>query len=134
MDALLKYRWPGNVRELENLVERISILVSGHVVNVSDLPEKFHQLTFKDLGIAEPALAGPAASPSVPPAAVAAGIDFPDEGLDLNQIIGNLERALITRALERSEGVRSKAAQLLGLNRTTLIEKIKKMGIEMQKK
>jgi nitrogen regulation protein NR(I) len=138
MDALLKYRWPGNVRELENLVERTSILVSGPVVNVSDLPEKFHQLTFKDLGISEPTPAGSdeaarsAASPSV--AAAASGIDFPDEGIDLNQIIDNLERALITRALERSEGVRSRAAQLLGLNRTTLIEKIKKMGIEMQKK
>jgi DNA-binding NtrC family response regulator len=49
MGCLIKYRWPGNVRELENLIERLTILVNGNVVQLSDLPEKLNQMTFPDM-------------------------------------------------------------------------------------
>ena len=55
---------------------------------------------------------------------------IPDEGLDFNQVINDYETQLIIQALERTNGNKNKAAQLLNLNRTTLVEKIKKKGIE----
>ena len=60
-------------------------------------------------------------------------LEIGEAGIDLNEMVSSMERQLIRKALERTGGVRSKAAQLLGLNRTTLLEKMKKMGIEMQK-
>jgi nitrogen regulation protein NR(I) len=121
MDLLLHYGWPGNVREMENLVERLMILVSGDTVKPSDLPEKFHQ--------ASPKTTDSTVLPRMP----LTSIDIPEYGIDLNSVVDTMERDLILRALEKTGGVRSRAATLLGLNRTTLIEKIKKMGIELQK-
>lgn len=140
MDALLSYDWPGNVRELRNLVERLTILVNSDVVEVSDLPEKFHN---------QPILSGslspgnglsemPDNKPLIPVTHIHSEpvelngsqiIDIPDGGIDLNQLIDDLERRLILKALEKAGGVKSRAAGLLKLNRTTLIEKMKKMGI-----
>jgi len=138
MDCLLKNRWPGNVRELENLIERLSILVSSGVVNVSDLPVKFHQMSFSDLD------AKPGAAEGIAPALYASAateqqsakgpLEFGEAGIDLNEMVSAMERNMIMQAIEKAGGVRSKAAQLLGLNRTTLLEKMKKMGIDMQKK
>jgi DNA-binding NtrC family response regulator len=133
MECLLKYRWPGNVRELENLVERLTILVTGPVIRVSDLPEKLHQLTFADIETASPA-EPPCHENAVPSAAPAGSVEIGEGGIDLNNMVSTMERNMIRKALEKAGGVRSKAAQLLGLNRTTLLEKMKKMGIEMQKK
>lgn len=133
MDCLSKYQWPGNVRELENLIERLTILVSGKVAQVSDLPGRLHQMTF-------PQLAGstPSEQPLLPASAASREpgmreVSFGDEGVDLNQLVNKMERNLILQALELAGGVRSKAAQLLCLNRTTLLEKMKKMGIGVQK-
>ncbi len=126
MDCLVKYKWPGNVRELENLIERLTILSSGNVVTVSDLPEKIHQLTI-------PEIEDSAHSPEVSEHQGGYGA-LPVYGLDLNTYVNNIEKNLILKALEKTGGVRSKAAGLLGLNRTTLIEKMKKMGIEMQRR
>jgi nitrogen regulation protein NR(I) len=135
MQCMIKYSWPGNVRELENLIERVTILVSGKVVNVADLPEKFHQLSFKDL---EPDAFAPDA-----PVRAAAADSLPTQqgsqeigasGIDLNEMVQSMERRMILQALEKAGGVKATAAQLLGLNRTTLLEKMKKMGIEMQKR
>jgi len=133
MDCLMKYRWPGNVRELENLIERLSILVSGKVVNVFDLPDKFHQMSFAD--VRDRAQASPVVAPS-PASSLPrqSSIEFGESGISLNEMVSTMERNLIMQALERAGGVRSKAAQLLSLNRTTLLEKMKKMGIEMQKR
>ncbi len=135
MQCMMKYSWPGNVRELENLIERVTILVSGKVVNVSDLPEKFHQLSFKGL---EPDTFDPDASSR---AAAADSLPAPQGsqeigagGIDLNEMVQSMERRMIMQALEKAGGVKAAAAQLLGLNRTTLLEKMKKMGIEMQKR
>ena len=119
---LAGYRWPGNVRELENVVERMVILNDGGVLGLKDLPERIYG--FK------------AAVESTAPFAVAAqpaGLSIPDpwtdSGVNLNAVLGDLERTLILQALDRAGGVKNKAAMLLGLNRTTLLEKIKKMGL-----
>ena len=135
MECMLKYNWPGNVRELENLIERLSILVSGTRIQVKDLPDKFHQMSFDDL---EHAAHGtpPAAAQTVAAAQASTGSapEIGEKGIDLNEIMGTMERNMIMKALEKAGGVKSTAAQLLGLNRTTLLEKMKKMGIEMQKR
>lgn len=126
MQCLFRYDWKGNVRELENLIERLSILASSNIIDVLDLPEKFHSLAeitqqrrnFETRPFCE------------------IGIDntISEKGCDLNKIINNIERTLIIDALNKAGGVKSKAAILLGLNRTTLIEKMKKMGIDNNKK
>ncbi len=134
MHCLLKYPWPGNVRELENLIERLTILVNTDVVTVADLPEKLHQMRFEGLERETDVTNPQSATIALPVAQRNTGIEFGDSGIDLNEMVGNLERGLIMQALQRTKGVRSKAAQLLSLNRTTLLEKMKKMGIETEKK
>jgi len=108
MALLLRYPWPGNIRELENLVERLVTLSEGEVIEVADLPEKFQ------VG---------------PPGLPASWGDFPSGGTDFNAAMQALERHLILQALEKSNWVKSQAARLLHLNRTTLLEKMKKQNI-----
>jgi DNA-binding NtrC family response regulator len=108
MEILRQYPWPGNVRELENLIERLAILTEGDVVEITDLPEKFQNLAL--------------AAPSAPS-------DFPDQGVHFTDAVQTFERHLILKALEKCNWVKSRAAQLLHLNRTTLLEKMKKQNI-----
>ena len=103
------YAWPGNVRELENLVERMTILHAGEEVGFADLPEKF---------------VGRRAAPQPRSAE-----DFPEEGVQFNDLVDRYERALIMKALEKSGGVKNRAAGLLNIKRTTLVEKMKKKGM-----
>jgi Nif-specific regulatory protein len=119
MQCLIRYRWPGNVRELENLIERLTILVGKDVVTASDLPEKFHQITV-------------AQTTDRLHTRQMMDFNFPEYGIDINSVVENMERNLILKALEKTGGVKNRAAKLLGLNRTTLIEKMKKMKIELQ--
>ena len=122
-NLLLGYRWPGNVRELENAVERMVILNDSGVVGVDDLPEHIR------------ASAGGNGTPRLPSASDTLQSDirvpapWTASGINMNAVLDDLERTLIVQALERSGGVKNKAALLLGLNRTTLLEKIKKMGL-----
>ena len=110
MRALMAYSWPGNVRQLENAVERAVALCGDRTeIDVSDLPPELY---------------------STPPAAVTPFVDFPDEGLDLPGYLGSIERDLIGRALERTRGNRNKAAELLHIKRTTLVEKLKRLGAD----
>jgi len=109
LESLSRYQWPGNVRELENLMERLIILTEGEVVEVEDLPQRFRQTDSLGIG--------------------GESIDFSPDGLNLPQALHELERRLIVKALEQSNWVKSRAAQLLHLNRTTLIEKMKKQQI-----
>ncbi|MBM4293589.1 MAG: sigma-54-dependent Fis family transcriptional regulator [Deltaproteobacteria bacterium] len=109
LNCLSHYSWPGNVRELENLMERLAILIEGEVVDVAELPEKFHPRPLERLPEA---------------------MDFPERGLNLAAVVRDFEKNLILKALERSRGVKSQAAQLLHLNRTTLIEKMKNQKIQ----
>ncbi|MFB3146232.1 MAG: sigma-54-dependent transcriptional regulator [Nitrospirales bacterium] len=103
---LSDYQWPGNVRELANLIERIAILKRKGQIEVSDLPEKFRR-------------------PSVVPS-LSASPSIPGAGIDLGRVVEEFENRLILEALERTNWVKSRAAQLLQINRTTLIEKLKK--------
>ena len=114
MDKLKQYRWPGNIRELENLMERIVVLKKSGRVEVEDLPARV--LAKID-------------APDAPVVSSGEEIVFPPEGVDLSKILGEFERQLISKALDLSGGVKSRAAQLLGLNRTTLVEKMKKKGL-----
>ena len=109
MALLNRYSWPGNVRELENLMERLVILTEGDVVEVKDLPPRFQETLSLGVG--------------------GESIDFSPDGLNLPQALHELERRLILKALDQSNWVKSRAAQLLHLNRTTLIEKMKKQQI-----
>ena len=120
MDAIMHYRWPGNVRELENLVERIVILDDDGIVTVEDLPERFSSGALT------------AEHPSVSSGGHTSDIALPDAGVDINAILDDVERSLIVQAMQKAGGVKKKAAELLGLNRTTLLEKLKKKGIETQ--
>jgi DNA-binding NtrC family response regulator len=110
LTLLNAYNWPGNIRELENLVERLAILKGSGIVEVSDLPEKYRRS-------GESASADPGK------------IDIPDHGMDFNSAVDAYENALIMRALEKTGWNRNQAALLLKLNRTTLVEKIKKKGL-----
>jgi len=111
MECLMNYRWPGNVRELENLVERLIILKEGDTVTLDDLPERIREKK-------------PAPRLDLRPQHI-----LSSEGIDLNSMLDEIENNMIRQALEISKGVKSKAASLLGLNRTTLIEKMKKKSI-----
>jgi DNA-binding NtrC family response regulator len=115
LGALEEYPWQGNVRELENLIERMAILADGPELRLEDLPERFCGLHSIDSGSAK--LTEP---------------DIPEEGIDLRAVVDELENRLIEKALEKSGGVKNRAAQLLGLNRTTLVEKLKKKNLKVQ--
>lgn len=121
ISMLMHYPWPGNVRELSNLVERMAILFPHGVVDVSDLPEKY---VLDKIEISEQELiadnGGSAMSFNV----------LPEEGLDLKQHIVAIETHLIEQALARSNNVVARAATLLSMRRTTLVEKMRKYAIE----
>ena len=137
--ALARHPWPGNVRELANLVERLSILHGGRAVDASDLPARYRP------GIPDPL--PEAAAPEAPapdegetltdrevldllerPPGPAAALELPAAGIDLRRHLDTIERALVQQALERSGGTVAHAARLLGLRRTTLVEKLRKLG------
>lgn len=108
--ALSGYSWPGNVRELENVIERTVVLKGEGTIDLSDLPEK---------------LFGDPATPLRAPA-----FSLPHGGLDLKRTIEDFEDRLILSALDRTGWNKNRAATLLKIKRTTLIEKLKKRGIQ----
>lgn len=110
LECLCNYGWPGNIRELENLVERVSILKGKGPIEVNDLPAKYRKM-------------------SVTTATQEKPFDIPEEGLDFNSAVDQFENQLILRALEKTNWNRNQAAQMLRLNRTTLVEKIKKKNL-----
>ncbi|MGQ9570049.1 MAG: sigma-54 interaction domain-containing protein [Thermodesulfovibrionales bacterium] len=120
LERMMRYRWPGNVRELENLLERLSILKSDSIVTLSDLPEKFLYVSENK-------------KDDISNSVKAIDVGIPKCGIDINSVVSDIERRLILKALEKTGGVKNRAAKILGLNRTTLIEKMKKMGIELKK-
>jgi DNA-binding NtrC family response regulator len=110
MRALMAYHWPGNVRQLENAVERAVALGAGRQeIESADLP---------------PEVLG---TPHTTPAPF---VEFPEEGLDLPEYLASAERDLVHRALDRTGGNRSKAADLLRIRRTTLVEKLRRIGAD----
>jgi len=107
-DTLMEYNWPGNIRELENVVKRITILCENEIPDFTDLPEHIQQFSLS--------------------AQDNQGFIF-EEGLSLDKAVKNYERKLIVGAMEKSDGVKTKAAKLLKIKRTTLVEKIKKQNL-----
>ena len=106
MRRLMAYPWPGNVRQLENAVERAVAFTAGRSqIDVGDLPSEVQQ--------AEEHI-------------TASAVMLPEDGIDLDAFLANIERELIQRSLERTGGNKGQAAQLLNLKRTTLVEKLKR--------
>lgn len=114
LELLMTYDWPGNVRELENLIERLVILRGGNIVNARDLPAKIYRHNPFATSLYDNIF------------------ELPDEGVDLKTILSKIEDSLIHQALLRTKGNKNKASKLLTLNRTTLIEKMKKKNIEFR--
>jgi len=108
MNVLMAYNWPGNVRELENLLERLSVLKEDDLVTPEDLPQRFFS--------GEP--------PVTPP------VVETERGIFLNELLEDFERNLILKALRKTNGIKSKAAAYLNINRTTLIEKLKRLKLD----
>jgi two-component system, NtrC family, response regulator PilR len=107
MRRLMSYSWPGNVRQLENAIERAVAFSGGRTqIDLVDLPPELQQ-------------------PEAPP--VTSAVSLPEEGLDLATVVASIERDLIHRSLERTGGNKGRAARLLNLKRTTLVEKLKRL-------
>ncbi len=117
---LKQYDWPGNVRELANLVERLAILYPHDVVDVKQLPPKYvsegAEIDFQSIQV--PAMAAEAGTPRLP-----------DEVIDMKKYLADIEIALIEQALGASNHVVARAANLLQMRRTTLVEKMRKYEI-----
>ncbi|PQA40722.1 sigma-54 interaction domain-containing protein [Amnimonas aquatica] len=135
LGALMRYRWPGNVRELENLVERLSITHPGQQVRARDLPSRYAAFLPVE-GIEQEERAMLFDVPVLPASSVAevaeshtTAMELPACGLDLKQHLQDIEVNYINEALRQVDGVVAKAAKLLGLQRTTLVEKMKKFGL-----
>jgi DNA-binding NtrC family response regulator len=128
MAALCAHDWPGNVRQLENTVYRLVIIAAQGAVESGQVPA--------DLGLdlqAEPLVTPDVVTaPSTetktltPPSSSARSL--PSQGIQLRQLLAQIESDYIDQALKRTQGNRNQAAQLLGLNRTTLVEKLRKRG------
>jgi len=104
--SLENHSWPGNVRELKNLVERLIVLGGVGMINLRNLP---------------PELRGGMRAVEAP-----AAIEITEDGICLNSAVTEFEKSLILQSLEKANWVKNKAAKLLHLNRTTLVEKIKR--------
>jgi sigma-54 specific flagellar transcriptional regulator A len=134
--ALGHYDWPGNVRELSNLLERLAVLHPAGTVRAADLPARYRaampeSLPEDDLPAVPPMLDTRPLDAGAPhPATLSPTTTLPAEGLDLRSHIAEIELELIRAALQQADGVVAHAAPLLGLRRTTLVEKLRKYGIE----
>ena len=122
--ALVRHHWPGNVRELFNLLERLAILYPDKLVKWADLPEKFrpNEELFEEQ-LCDSASWQAQLYPALAPA------ELPPDGIDLKPHLADIERRLMTEALDRCDWVVARAAKLLNLQRTTLVEKMRKFDI-----
>ncbi|MCW8919376.1 MAG: sigma-54 dependent transcriptional regulator [Gammaproteobacteria bacterium] len=132
LNSLCGYPWPGNVRELANLMERLAIIFPGGVADYDDLPEKYQiEGVGRDERFAMPA---PEETEGAPAAAMAVttaiGDTLPPEGLDLKEHLAQIEQGFIQQAMDAADGVVAHAATLLGMRRTTLVEKMRKYGMQ----
>ncbi len=132
MNILENYSWPGNIRELENFVERMQTLSVGSLITARDLPDKvrgdIRDEKWTPLEKNSAANGNPAQilQQSLKQS-FHAGI--PNEGVSMKKLVKDFEKALLIEALEKTGWVKNKAADLLGLKRTTLIEKLRKLKI-----
>jgi sigma-54 specific flagellar transcriptional regulator A len=143
MISLMEHKWAGNVRELSNLVERLMILYPNQLIDLSDLPSKYKHLDVEDYEPDYPeellerdainALFGGADNEDDEDVDNSQdntlSTELPVEGLNLKEYISDLEVSLITQALEQQDWVVARAAEALGMRRTTLVEKMRKYNI-----
>jgi sigma-54 dependent transcriptional regulator, flagellar regulatory protein len=147
MQSLQLHSWPGNVRELANLLERMVIMYPDQVVDVAELPQKYRHLDIESYVPHYPEslqerdllnelfqsdddddIAGDHAGGDNAFAADAVQ-HLPEHGLDLKEYLAELEIRFISQALERHDFVVARAAEVLGLRRTTLVEKMRKYNL-----
>jgi len=120
MTAILDYDWPGNVRELENVIERAIILKDDGLIDLEDLPENVYEGFLADDGMRTE---------------VSADLDgfFQQGEVNFSTAVTDFERQLILEALDRSNWVKNRAAKMLNMKRTTLVEKMKRINLEKER-
>jgi len=141
--TLLRYNWPGNVRQLQNVVERLVVMSGGGVITSTQLPREILEVSQIHNVVIEPeetnrAVTATVANPlfeTFPSTSLSkitsssGNVQLPLDGVDLTAIMEMIENSLIIQALERTGNNKNQAAKLLGLNRTTLVERLKKRRI-----
>jgi len=108
--AMEAYDWPGNVREMENIIERTIALTESPIIRREDLPSDIAQRVVET---------------------ASRNTEITSDGVDMNRVIVEIEREMIQQAMVLENGVKARAADLLKINRTTLVEKIKRLGIDV---
>jgi sigma-54 specific flagellar transcriptional regulator A len=109
LEAIKAHEWPGNIRELENVIQRAVLLAPGPRIQREDIPANLQSCR------------APCSSNMV--------AELPDEGINLREVIEEYESALVRQALKRTKWNKNQAAKLLGMNRTTLVEMVKRKRI-----
>jgi len=109
MESLEKYNWPGNIREIENLIERAMVLCNGSEIQLGDFP-----ILLENGGQHI--------------------LNLPKEDLPLNMVLENLEQQLIKRAMEKVGGVKTRAAEILGIKTSVLYYFLDKYMITVNEK
>jgi sigma-54 specific flagellar transcriptional regulator A len=137
IESLKEHPWSGNVRELSNLVERLTILFPGGLVDVNDLPHKYRYIEVPEycVEISEEQLERDALASifsdeepvEIPETRFPS--ELPPEGVNLKDLLAELEIDMIRQALEQQDSVVARAAEMLGIRRTTLVEKMRKYGL-----
>ncbi len=107
MNALMRYRWPGNVRELENTMERLAILCSGDTIRLEHVPDALKDVT---------------------PSVELISTDIPEDGVNMEALLENIERTFLRKALEKAGGIKTEAAKLLGLTFRSFRHRLQKYG------
>jgi DNA-binding NtrC family response regulator len=110
IDIFRSYSWPGNVRELENIIEMLVVMIEEGEISVEDLPNRLRQVETNG-------------------ETISSSVNVPDGGLNFNDMVERFEKNLLLTALKKTGGVKNRAAKLLNLNRTTLVEKLKRYGL-----
>jgi sigma-54 specific flagellar transcriptional regulator A len=120
---LQRYRWPGNVRELANLIERLAILYPHGVVDSKDLPDKYQfQGVVEESDVTDDDTSMTLLNPDIS--------QLPVNGIDMKKYLTDIEISLIEQALNNTNNVVARAATMLNMRRTTLVEKMRKYEIE----